>query len=187
MPELDVSFASLLPRIHRNERALAETAHIALSPPAASGLYWLRLDLGKKEGAYHLVAYSPIGNALYQPNGLKEFGAAWGWREGALERRREGGWEDARGLQMLMIYFDFGSASSPISPWAQPAASPTGLGPARRSSPRWVRRTRKASTLRGRAPLAQRPLFLALARARKPIPAVEAASAEGRQVHAKEK
>ncbi|KAF7981989.1 hypothetical protein HWV62_30819 [Athelia sp. TMB] len=141
------------------------TSAIALSPPAASGLYWLGLDLGEKEGA---------------SNGLKEFGAAW-----VGEKAR--GCGKLVGVQMLMIYFDFGSASSPISPCAQPAASPTDLGPARRSSPRWARRTRKASTFRGRAPLAQRPLLLALARARKPIPAVEAASAAGRQVHAKEK
>ncbi|KAG8831878.1 hypothetical protein FRC17_002416 [Serendipita sp. 399] len=63
--------------------------HNSLSPPAAISLDGLNLPKGEAEDAYHFVVYVPIGDDLYELDGLKRYAVNHGkiadiWVEKAL-------------------------------------------------------------------------------------------------------
>ncbi|KAG8858164.1 hypothetical protein FRB91_010242 [Serendipita sp. 411] len=63
--------------------------HNSLSPPAALSLDGLNLPKGEAEDAYHFVVYVPIGDTLYELDGLKRYAVNHGkigqvWVEQAL-------------------------------------------------------------------------------------------------------
>ncbi|KAF7981987.1 hypothetical protein HWV62_30815 [Athelia sp. TMB] len=175
-------------------------AHNALSPPAAISLDGLGLDKGEKEDAYHFVVYVPVGDALYELDGLKEYAVRHGgWiapedgGEGWLGKAREvieariGTYpEGALEFSLLALRDDPVPAlqiqlqhAQTLGEHAAAAHLLATLDAETTKRERWafensLRRHNHLGLLHA--------LLLALARAQKLTPAVEGARAKGRQM-----